>query len=406
MPSARASPDLAEVFRRHGAVYRQAHGLSRAPLRVMRAIEICRTAELGGHLERCSACGHERPAYNSCRNRHCPTCQRLATARWLAARQAELLPVGYFHAVFTLPHALNPLLWANPRQLLGQLFASVNHCLQAFAHQELGGTLGLLAVLHTWDQQLRRHVHLHCLVPGGALSSDRTRWVPTAEQFLFRVEPLGIKFRGHYLSQLKALHAQGDLCIPASTPELATRRGFAHLIDELFATPWLPYTKPPFAGPEHVLAYLGRYAHRVAISNHRILAVDEQSVSFRYRDRADGDQVKTRRLPAPVFIGRFLAHVLPDRFRRIRHFGLLSNRTKKRDLARCRQLLPTPPTPAEAPLPRSTREAMLALTGTDIHRCPACGTGTLQRVATLEPRRFISLGHPPIRAPPAPPGRP
>lgn len=403
-PGQRGAADLATVFRRYGPAYRAAHRLSRSQLRVMRAVEICRTDELGGHLERCAACGFEQTIYHSCRNRHCPQCQSLATARWLEARQAELLPVGYFHGVFTLSHTLNPLIQANPQVLYGQLFHSVNHCLQAFAKNELGGTLGFLATLHTWDQQLRSHVHLHCLVPAGALSFDQQRWLPTpAEDFLFRVEPLGIKFQGHFLAQLKTHRAAGRLVFPEAIAHLGTRQGFAQLVDELFSETWLPHTKPPFVGPDQVLDYLGRYVHRVAISNHRILAVEDGAVRFRYRDRSDGDKRKTTSLPADVFIGRFLSHVLPDRFLRIRHFGFLSNRTKKNTLARCRELLGVTSTGDDAspPTPESTREVLLALTGTDIHRCPTCDSGTLVRGAELKPRVFPRAGTPRTRAPPA-----
>ena len=404
VPSARrCAPDLAEVFRRYGPAYRQTHRLSGAQQRAMQAIEACRTPALGGHLHRCSACGHEHPAYNSCRNRHCPRCQHLAKAKWLEARQAELLPVGYFHAVFTLPHELNPLIAANARVLLGQLFGSVNASLSAFGRTELGGTVGFVAVLHTWDQLLRRHVHLHCLIAAGALSADPPRWIPTPQDdFLFRVEPLGIHFRGHFLAHLKALSAQGRLVFPGHLAPLETPTGFAALVDTLYAKTWLPYTKPPLAGPQQVLDYLGRYTHRVALSNERILAIEADQVVLRYRDRTDGDTPKTARIPAETFLGRFLQHVLPDRFRRIRHYGFWSNRVKTQALARCRALLGANAEPA-ASSPKSTRQWILELTGVDIHRCPVCGKDSLARVAVIPPTASPRNRSPRIRAPPAPP---
>ena len=399
-PARRSSPDLAEVFRRYADAYQQTHRLSGAQQRVIEAVMACRTPELGGHLYRCDACGYEHPAYNSCRNRHCPRCQSLAKARWLDARQAELLPVDYFHAVFTLPHEINDLVAMNARVVLGQLFHSVNACLQAFARNELDGTLGIVAVLHTWDQLLRRHLHLHCLIPAGALARDRARWIPSPQDdFLFRVEPLGIKFRGHFLAHLQALYTQGRLVFPGDLETFRSPNGFRELLDPLYAKTWLPYIKPPFAGPEKVLDYLGRYTHRVALSNDRIRAIEDDHVVFRYRDRADGDTLKIARIPALAFIGRFLQHVLPDRFLRIRHYGLLSNRAKKQALARCRTLLGQAAEPA-LPAPKSTREWILELTGVDIQRCPACGQLTLHKVADLRPRAAGPAAWPPIRAPP------
>jgi hypothetical protein len=400
-PAQRATPDLAAVFLRYGEPYRQTHPLSGPQQRAVEAIEACRTAALGGHLHHCDSCGHEHPSYNSCRNRHCPRCQHLAKARWLAARQAELLPVSYCHAVFTLPHEINGVSAANPRAVLGQLFHSVSASLAAFARNELGGTLGFVTVLHTWNQLLRRHLHLHCLIAAGALALDHGRWIPTPQNdFLFRVEPLGIKFRGHFLAHLETLYAQRRLVFPGNLAPLASPRGFAELLDRLYAKTWLPYLKPPLAGPPQVLDYLARYSHRVALSNERILAIDDTDhVHWRYRDRADGDTVKTARIPATRFIGRFLQHVLPHRFRRIRYYGFWSNRAKPHALPRCRKLLGLPPKPAASP-PKSTRQWILELTGVDIQRCPACGQLTLQRVAVLLPAGAKPVGTPRIRAPP------
>jgi hypothetical protein len=374
----RSSPELADVLRRYGDAYRAAHPLSAHHQRVLRAIEQCRTAALGGHLQRCDTCGFERPAYNSCRNRHCPKCQSLAKAQWLEARTAELLPVPYFHVVFTLSHGLHPLLAENRRWLFDQLFASTAATLQAFAANELGGTLGFIAVLHTWDQKLLQHLHLHCLVPGGALAFDHSRWIASRPRFLFRVEPLAQKFQGHFLAQLQT--AYRDATVVFSDP--SDPAAFARLLDALYAEDWVVYCKPPFAGPELVLDYLGRYTQRVALSNHRIVDVADGTVTFRYRDRADGNQVKTLPLDAEEFIRRFLLHVLPPGFRRIRYFGFLAPRAKHQALARCRELLGQPRA-LPPPPPKTVCEWILALTGIDPARCPVCRKGTLLQVAVL-----------------------
>jgi len=365
----------------------------------MGAIERCRTAALGGHLERCSACGFERPAYDSCRNRHCPKCQSVAKAKWLEARKAELLPVPYFHAVFTLPHELNAVVLANLRPLIDLLFHTASQTLLAFGRTELGGTLGFLCVLHTWDQLLRSHFHLHCLIPGGALSSDRSAWIPSRPKFLFRVEPLAQRFRRTFLDGLKRLSGEGTLLFSGATAPLGTPKGCQSLLDTLYAKDWVVYVKPPFSGPETVLDYLARYTHRVAISNHRILDVGDAHVCFTYRDRAHGDVVRTARLSAEEFLRRFLLHVLPDRLQRIRHYGFLANRGKKEALARCRAVLAVAPAPEPA-APASPEEAILTLTGIHIHRCPACGSPTLVRVAILAPIRSFVGSSTPIRAPP------
>lgn len=377
--------DLADVLRQHGDVYLQTHPAVAEQRRVVHALTRCRTAALGGHLERCDACGHERPAYNSCRNRHCAKCQTLATVEWLAARRAELLPVGYFHTVFTLPHALNGLAARNPRLVYSLLFHCAATTLQAFAHDprhHLGGDLGFLAVLHTWDQQLRYHVHLHCVIAGGVLTADDAQWVPARARFLFPVKALARAFRRRLLDGLAAAAARGDLVLPpaVSGPQLAS------LLADLRRQNWVVYCKPPFDGPERVLTYLSRYTHRIAISNHRLTHVDETAVSFTYHDRPDGNRVKTLSLPVDTFLGRFLQHVLPSGFVRLRHYGFLASRTKDRRLARCRLALKVaslPPTVAGDA--RSAAERFAALTGIDVTRCPHCHQGTMRIAYTLIP---------------------
>jgi len=371
----KARPELADIFRSHGESYRCTHCLPASHRKVMRAVEVCRTKELGGHLKQCDTCGFEHPTYNSCLNRHCPKCQSLAKAKWLKKQTAELLPVGYFHLVFTLPHVLNLLILANKRVLLNILFRAVSETLLEFGYTHLRGTVGFIAVLHTWDQTLKDHFHLHCLIPAGALSFDQSRWIKARKNFLFRVEPLSRVFRGKFLYLMKKAIRQGKL--PASAPRLSN-------------TDWVVYAKKPFASPQQVLDYLGRYTHRVAISNNRILCAKDGEVTFTYRDRKDKDRLKTKTLDAQEFIRRFLLHVLPDGFMRIRHFGFLANRAKKQNLSRCRELLGLNPALPEVPK-KSPQDLMVELTGVDLSRCPACKKGTMVIVAELpKPRPWDS----------------
>jgi predicted Zn-ribbon and HTH transcriptional regulator len=367
--------ELADIFRNYGEQYRQKHALPLSHLRVMRAVERCRTAALGGHLHQCDACGFEHPAYNSCRNRHCPKCQSLAKARWLEKQKLELLPVGYFHLVFTVPHELNRLILVNKKPLINILFHAVSEALLEFARTHLGGTLGLTTVLHTWDQTLLDHFHLHCLVPAGALSFDQTRWIPARKNFLFPVTALSIVFRGKFLDLLKKAFDQKTLLFPGQSAPLADAGTFTLLLKTLRQKPWVVYAKKPFASPDSVLDYLGRYTHRVALSNNRILSAHNGEVIFSYRNRKNHNQRKFMRLQTEEFIRRFLLHVIPKGLMRVRHFGFLANNSKER-LSKCRQLLGLLPA-LPKPLQRSTHELMLVLTGIDLTRCPRCLKGTL-----------------------------
>ena len=391
----RPALEVADVFQAFGDAYRLAHSLPVHHLKTMRAIEICRTAALGGHLEQCDTCGHRRPVYNSCRNRHCPKCQALAKAKWLADRQAEILPVGYFHNVFTLPHELNPLLAANQATLYTLLFRGVAQTLQAFAadpEQGLGGQLGFTAVLHTWDQKLLYHVHLHCVIAGGALASDGRRWLKARANYLFSVYALSRAFRDRYLRGLQKHWCNGELHFPGRLAPLAQALEFEKLLIPLAAKDWVVYSQPPFAGPEKLLDYLSRYTHRVAISNHRLRSLDGDQVTFDYRDRRDGNRLKQLTLPAPEFIRRFLRHVVPRGFCRIRHFGFLGNRVKEERLQRCRILLG--PAPSAGPeVATDPVSLLLHLTGVDITVCPRCGVGTMIVVERLpEPPACASGG--------------
>ena len=366
----RARPELADIFRSHGESYRKTHFLPASHLKVMRAVEVCRTAEMGGHLKQCDTCGFEHPTYNSCRNRHCPKCQSLAKAKWLNKQSCELLPVGYFHLVFTLPHELNRLVLAHKKILLTLLFKAVSETLLEFGQKRLGGQLGFIMVLHTWDQTLKDHFHLHCLVPAGALSLDQHRWIGARPNFLFPVKALSRVFRGKFLDLLKQAFNQGK--IPPPSQELKA----------LHKKNWVVYAKKPFGSPQTVLDYLGCYTHRVALSNDRILSLKNGQVTFSYRDRKDKDRLKSMTLDAHEFIRRFLLHVIPQGFMRIRHFGFLANRTKKHALPQCRKLLGLNPALPEIPN-RSAHDLLLELAGIDLNRCPRCQRGTMIVVAKL-----------------------
>ena len=368
----RARPELADIFRRYGECFEQTHRVSAGEHKVLRAVSVCRTPELGGHLERCDACGFERPAYNSCRNRHCPQCQSLAKARWLERQTAELLPVGYFHLVFTLPHELNRLILAHKKIILSLLFKAVSETLLEFGRSRLGGTLGIIAVLHTWDQTLKDHFHLHCLVPAGALSLDHSRWIGPRPNFLFPVTALSQVFRGKFLDLLQRACEKGK--IPAANNQIKASRQKS----------WVVYAKKPFGSPQTVLDYLGRYTHRVALSNDRILKVQNSLVTLSYRDRKDQDRKKALPLEAHEFIRRFLLHVLPEGFMRVRHFGFLANRSKKQALTQCRKLLGANPASLQSPS-ESAKDLLLRITGIDLNRCPSCHNGTMIVVAELPP---------------------
>jgi hypothetical protein len=363
-------PELADIFRQHGERFEQTHRVSAAEHKVIRAVTVCRTEELGGHLYRCDACDFERPVYNSCRNRHCPKCQSLAKARWLEKQTAELLPVGYFHLVFTLPHEFNRLILANKRIVLALLFKAVSETLIEFGRSRLGGTLGIIAVLHTWDQTLKDHFHLHCLVPAGALALDQSRWIKARRNFLFPVKALSVVFRRKFLDLLTQVGAKGRIETTSKTLKALRKKN------------WIVYAKKPFGSPQTVLDYLGRYTHRVALSNDRILSLQNGQVTFSYRDRKDGDRKKTMTLDAPEFIRRFLLHVLPNGFMRIRHFGFLANRAKKHALPQCRKLLGLNPALPEI-AKNSAHDLLLELTGIDLNRCPRCQQGTMIVVGEL-----------------------
>jgi hypothetical protein len=380
--------ELAAVVRTCAPVYRERHGLSLGEERVLRAIGACRTEAMGGHVCACDSCGAREYHYHSCRNRHCPKCQTRAKEQWLERQRAQLLPVPYFHTVFTLPHELNALIRLNARALYSLLFDTAAQTLQQFAANPrwLGGTLGFTLVLHTWSQTLLHHPHVHGLVGGGALRAGGG-WQPAKSGFLFPVQALSRVFRGKYLDALAALRQRGELKMPEA---LTDTTAWNHLLRLLRQMPWVVYLKPPLSGPEQVLEYLARYTHRVALSNDRLVSVSAEEVRLRFRDSAHGNARRVLCLPAQEFLRRFLLHVLPAGFKRIRHYGLTANRNKATLLASCRAALNAPAPPQ--PQVESAETFLIRQTGRDVRRCRRCPNGRLIIVQQLpRPMRLPDL---------------
>jgi hypothetical protein len=342
----RPALEVADVFRRHGDAFldRYGDGLSHEQRRVLHDVTACRTAALGGHVEECDRCGHRQIAYNSCRNRHCPKCRATAAADWMEARAAELLPVEYFHVVFTLPAALGPIALQNPRAVYGLLFRAAAETLRRIAAdpKHLGAEIGFLAVLHTWGQNLQHHPHVHCVVPGGGISPDGSRWVACRPGFFLPVRVLSRLFRGLFLALLRAAFDRGKLSFHGRIAGLADPGEFRRALAAVSGVEWVVYAKPPFGGPRQVLKYLARYTHRVAISNRRLVALDGDEVTFRWKDYARGGEQRVMKLQAVEFIRRFLLHVLPAGFVRIRHYGFLANRVCRAKLEARKPRGPTP----------------------------------------------------------------
>ncbi len=385
----RPALELAHIFRRHGPAYRLAHPLPRHQLRLMRAIEICRTAPLGGHVDECGQCNYTRISYNSCRNRHCPKCQGLARARWQAARKAELLPAEYFHVVFTLPEQIAAIAFHNKAAVYNILFRAASQTLLTIAGdpKHLGARIGFFAILHTWGQNLLHHPHLHCVVPGGGLSPDGSRWIACKPGFFLPVRVLSRLFRRLVLEALQQAFDQGQLRFSGDLEPLQAPAAFTRHLKPLRQSEWVVYAKPPFGGPQQALDYLGRYTHRVAISNQRLLALTDSHVTFQWKDYRQPHHSKQMTLAQDEFIRRFLLHSLPDRFQRIRHYGLLSNCHRASSLALCRQLLAAPAVDL-LPQPKDYKEIYRTLTAQSLTRCPRCLTGIMVRVATLTAYRW------------------
>jgi hypothetical protein len=384
--------EVADIFRVYGEEYREAHPMPLVHLRTMRAIEVCRTATLGGHRYQYS-CGHVDISYNSCRNRHCPKCQTLQKEKWIEARCEDLLPVQYFHLVFTIPSELNPLVIMNQKVMYNILFRSVSETLlQLSANpKHLGARTGFIGILHTWGQNLMDHPHIHCVVPGGGLSFDKSRWVACRKRFFIPVRVLSSLFRGKFLHFLKESFDSGELIFPGGIQHLKDPRTFETFRGQFYHKKWVVYCKPPFKGAEGVLKYLGRYTHRIAISNNRLIEMIDNTVSFRWRDYADGDKQKTMTLSAGEFIRRFLLHVLPHRYVRIRHFGLLANRSRKDNIALCHVLIGSgKEIRKEREKQETWQEQLLRICGIDVTICPVCKRGTIIMTELLPPSRCNS----------------
>jgi len=377
----RPALEVADIFRRHGEAFRRNHAghLGRIERRIMAAIEVCRTPALGGHVEQCGDCGLVRCAYNSCRDRHCPKCQGLARAEWFEARQAELLPVPYYHVVFTLPAPAAEIAFQNKRAVYAILFRAAADAMRDIAAdpKHLGAEIGAITLLHTWGQTLQHHPHLHCIVPGGGLSFDGTRWVACRLGFFLPVRVLSRRFRELFLARLQTAFAAGELRFSGALAALAEPDVFAQRLNALRAVEWVVHAKRPFAGPEQVLAYLGRYTHRVALANSRLTRLADDQVDFTWKDYRHHGKTKVMTLAADEFIRRFLLHAVPNGFHRIRHIGFLANGHRTAKLALCRALLAAPA--PDPPTPESYRDRTRRLTGHALDVCPHCGGAMLER---------------------------
>jgi putative transposase/transposase-like zinc-binding protein len=378
--------EVADIVRQHGDAFRARYGaiLSGAQQRALRAIALCRTAALGGHITQCDHCGHEEHAYNSCRHRCCPKCHGTAQTTWLAAREQEVLETPYAHVIFTLPHALGPLALQNPRPLYGLLFRTVAQTLQDIARdpKHLGAEIGGFAVLHTWGQQLHHHPHLHCVLPAGGIAADGARWVPCRPHFFLPVRVLSRRFRRLYLTGLTQTYAEGHLTLAGRCQALAEPTPWRRFLSTLRDQEWVVYAKEPLQDPQHVLKYLARYTHRVAISNHRLVALEDGQVTFRYKDYQHGHRLRTLTLDAVEFLRRLMLHVPPHGFHRLRHFGFLANRVRQEKLAQCRTLLGHAPR-AQARDEATDPKRPEVFVGEPGVVCPVCQHGHMQLVQTL-----------------------
>jgi hypothetical protein len=383
--------EVGDIFRSFGPAYREIHGkeMPLRHLRAMRAIETCRTSALGGHVDECDECGSLRISYNSCRNRHCPKCQCLDKERWLTKRKKDILPTHYFHNVFTIPEGLRPLALRNQKVLYDILFKAVSNTLKDLSEnpKHLGGRIGFIAVLHTWTQTLIDHPHIHCIVPGGVLSFDEHSWKESKEEYFIPVKVLSRLFRGKFLDYLKKSYVAGELVFPGKISYLDNAKAFNRFLTGLYNQEWVVYCKPPIKNPDDVIDYLGRYTHRVAITNDRIIKLEDGKVTFRYRDRNDGNKIRYMSLDAFEFIRRFLLHVLPDKFMKIRYYGILSNRNRNDKLSLCRELLGVKLEGDNEEGKESWEDILYRVTGVDPMICPHCGKGRMVLRENLIPRR-------------------
>src|SRR5271169_78734 len=381
--------EVADIFRQYGPDYRVSHKMPLHQWRAMGAIEACRTSLLGGHRDKCDNedCGHIKASYNSCRNRHCPKCQCLKKEKWIEARSEDLLPIQYFHVVFTIPRELNTVALRNPKIMYDLLFRSASETLIELGNDRLGARIGFMNILHTWGQNLMDHPHIHCVVTGGGLSNDERRWVACRKKFLFPVKVMSALFSRKFLAYFNESYNSKKLELTGSISHLIKPHVFQQLLGKLYSKKWVVYCKPPLNGIDGVLQYLSRYTHRIAISNNRILKVQDGHVTFKWRDYADNDRVKVMTLQADEFIRRFLMHVLPKRYVKIRHFGLLANRRRKYNIALCRLYLGCDKTETIKDEPKTWQELMLEVSGVDVTICPVCRKGKMVTIEVLQPFR-------------------
>jgi len=387
--------EIQDILNQHGDEYRRNHKLPLHILKTMIAIESCRTAELGGHVDECNECGHVRISYNSCRNRHCPKCQTLAKERWLEKRKEDLLPVGYFHIVFTIPQELNYITLTNQKEMYSILFNSVSETLLELSRDKkyLGAEIGFMSILHTFGQNLMNHPHIHCIVPSGGLTFDGTRWINSKKDFFISVKVLSRKFRGKFLFYLKKAYHNNSIKYTTGIQELTEKHIFQSFIDKLYKKEWIVYCKPPFGSAEHVLEYLGRYSHRVAISNHRIVNLENGYVTFKWKDYRDHNKEKFMTLTVDEFIRRFFMHVLPRKFVKIRHYGILSNRNRSTKLQRCKELTGAVQSRNQnIEVKLNAAELLFKLTGIDINICSCCGKGKMITKEKLNRQNFSPPG--------------
>lgn len=376
---------LQNIMELHGEAYVKSKRLPSNILKALYSIKDCRTAELGGHAYECDECGEIKISYNSCRNRHCPKCQAYAKEMWIYERSKALLPTHYFHIVFTIPEQLNSLTLFNQKEMYSILFTAVSETLLELAKDKkyLNANIGFTTILHTWGQNLMFHPHIHCIVPGGGLSFDNTKWVKSKKKFFLPVKVISRKFRGKFLYYLNKLYLDNKLKFPKNISELSSRNMFDLFKDNLYKKEWVVYSKAPFSSAEYVLQYLGRYTHRVAISDNRIIKVDNEKVVFKWRDYRDKNKEKVMSLKPTEFIRRFTMHILPDRFVKIRHYGILANRNKNLKLKRCKEIFRIKPKEIEN---LSSAELFFKLTGIKIGKCKNCEKGNLIKISKIMPR--------------------
>jgi len=378
-------PDVAEIFERFGSSYRKNYKLPIQIHKVMNAIERCRTAALGGHVEKCNNCGYIRVFYNSCRNRHCPKCQGLAKEKWLLARERDLLPVNYYHIVFTIPSELNQIALRNKKEIYNLLFKASSESLLELGKDPkyLGAEVGFISILHTWGQNLMEHPHIHVIIPAGGLSLDQGRWISSRKKFFIPIKVISSLFKGKFMNYYKKACINGKIKFEGELEVLNKKNNNQSLINGLYEKQWVVYIKEPFSNPTKVIKYLGRYTHRVAISNQRIVNIREGKVSFKWKDYADKSKNKIMVLDGEEFIRRFLLHILPENFMKIRHYGILSNRRRKTKLGKCQEIFKIKQEPV---VKISWQELLLKLKGIDVTICPSCGKGQMVRKELLVPR--------------------